>query len=200
MSKPFYSGRLSINKEKSSPYWMVTFQGPDGKMRRRSTKVPVNGGEFEGDRITAKLAERLAYQRGVQIACAEAEEYQAHNNVSVRAWCDDYVRRKAALVSEDTARNARTAYKHFYAYLGGRADAPLRLITKADIKGFVAARREEVRQKTVAKDLAALSQAFTDAVDSEVIDRNPCTGVSIPPDARARNCTRKRSLLTRYAT
>ena len=41
MSKPFYSGRLSINKEKSSPYWMVTFQGPDGKMRRRSTKVPV---------------------------------------------------------------------------------------------------------------------------------------------------------------
>ena len=37
-------------------------------------------------------------------------------------------------------------------------------------------------QKTVAKDLAALSQAFTDAVDSEVIDRNPCTGVSIPPD------------------
>ena len=125
MSKPFYKGRLSINKEKSSPYWMVTFQGPDGKMKRRSTKVPVNGGEFEGDRITAKLAERLAYQRGVQIACAEAEEYQAHNNVSVRAWCEDYVRRKAALVSEDTARNARTAYKHFYAYLGTRADAPL---------------------------------------------------------------------------
>ena len=182
MSKPFYKGRLSINKEKSSPYWMVTFQGPDGKMKRRSTKVPVNGGEFEGDRITAKLAERLAYQRGVQIACAEAEEYQAHNNVSVRAWCEDYVRRKAALVSEDTARNARTAYKHFYAYLGTRADAPLRLITKADIKGFVAARREEVRQKTVAKDLAALSQAFADAVDAEVIDRNPCAGVSIPPD------------------
>lgn len=34
MNKPFYKGRLSINKEKSSPYWMVTFQGPDGKMRR----------------------------------------------------------------------------------------------------------------------------------------------------------------------
>ena len=33
MNKPFYKGRLSINKEKSSPYWMVTFQGPDGKMR-----------------------------------------------------------------------------------------------------------------------------------------------------------------------
>lgn len=182
MSKPFYKGRLSINKEKSSPYWMVTFQGPDGKMKRRSTKVPVNGGEFEGDRITAKLAERIAYQRGVQIACAEAEEYQAHNNVSVRAWCDGFVGRKAALVSEQTAYNARTACKHFYEYLGARANAPLRLITKADIKGFVAARRELVRQKTVYKDMSVLSQAFADAVDSEVIDRNPCAGVSIPPD------------------
>ena len=85
MNKPFYKGRLSINKEKSSPYWMVTFQGPDGKMKRRSTKVPVNGGEFEGDRITAKLAERIAYQRGVQIACAEAENHQSYNNTSVRA-------------------------------------------------------------------------------------------------------------------
>ena len=47
MSKPFYKGRLSINKEKSSPYWMVTFQGPDGKMKRRSTKVPVNGGSLK---------------------------------------------------------------------------------------------------------------------------------------------------------
>ena len=182
MNKPFYKGRLSINKEKSSPYWMVTFQGPDGKMKRRSTKVPVNGGEFEGDRITAKLAERIAYQRGVQIACAEAEEYQVHNNVSVRAWCDGFVGRKAALVSEQTAYNARTACKHFYEYLGARANAPLRLITKADIKGFVAARRELVRQKTVYKDMSVLSQAFADAVDAEVIDRNPCAGVSIPPD------------------
>lgn len=182
MSKPFYSGRLSINKEKSSPYWMVTFQGPDGKMRRRSTKVPVNGGDFEGERITAKLAERIAYQRGVQIACSEETEFQSHNNVSVRAWCDGYITRKAALVSERTVKNARTANKHLYDFLGTKADAPLRLITKADIKGFVAARRELVRQETVRKDMAALSQAFTDAVDAEVIDRNPCAGVSIPPD------------------
>lgn len=182
MNKPFYNGRLSINKEKSSPYWMVTFQGQDGKMRRRSTKVPVNGGEFEGERITAKLAERLAYQRGVQIACADESEFQSHNNISVRAWCDGYITRKAPLVSERTVNNARTAHKYLYEFLGPRADAPLRLITKADIKGFVAARRELVRQETVRKNMEAISCAFKDAVDSEVIDRNPCAGVSIPPD------------------
>ncbi|MCD8070210.1 MAG: hypothetical protein LUE08_02345 [Akkermansiaceae bacterium] len=67
----YYEGRLSINQEKTSPYWMVTFQGKDGKMRRRSTKVPVAGGMFEGTRITARLAEKIACQRGVQIACCQ---------------------------------------------------------------------------------------------------------------------------------
>lgn len=182
MNKQFYQGRLSINKEKSSPYWMVTFQSADGKMKRRSTKVPVAGGMFEGERITAKLAERLAYQRGVQIACAEEEEYKSHNNVSVREWCDQCVMKKARIVSSDTVRNAKTANNHFYKYLGNKSKAPIRLITKADIKGFVAHRRELVRQKTVMKDLAALSQSFSEAVDAEVIDRNPCRGVSVPPD------------------
>ncbi len=82
----YYEGRLSINQEKTSPYWMVTFQGKDGKMRRRSTKVPVAGGMFEGTRITARLAEKIACQRGVQIACREELEYQSHNNVSARKW------------------------------------------------------------------------------------------------------------------
>lgn len=182
MNKQFYQGRLSINKEKSSPYWMVTFQSADGKMKRRSTKVPVAGGMFEGERITAKLAERLAYQRGVQIACNEESEYKSHNNVSVREWCDKYIRKKARIVSSDTFRNAKTANNHLYNYLGDKADSPIRLITKADIKGFVAYRRELVRQKTVMKDLAAISQSFSEAVDSEVIDRNPCRGVSVPPD------------------
>lgn len=182
MNQQFYQGALSINKEKSSPYWMVTFKSSDGKTKRRSTKVPVAGGMFEGNKISAKLAEKLAYQRGVQIACACEAEYQSHNNVSVREWCDSYLRRRSHLISSDTARNAKTAYNHFYSFLGSRSLAPIRLITKADIKEFITYRRVEVRQKTVLKDLAALSQAFADAVDDEIIIRNPCQGVSVPPD------------------
>lgn len=182
MNTQFYNGRLSINKEKTSPYWMVTFQGKDGKMRRRSTKVPVAGGMFEGVKITAKLAEKLAYQRGVQMACAEESEYERHNNVSVRDWCEKYISRNAGHVSHRTVNNARTAYRFLYDFLGKRADAPLRLLTKADIKDFIARRREVVRAETVKKDLAAISQACKDAVDSEVIDRNPCQGVTIPAD------------------
>ncbi|MBR3903252.1 MAG: phage integrase SAM-like domain-containing protein [Akkermansia sp.] len=182
MSKDFYKGRLSINKEKTSPYWMVSFQGPDGKMRRRSTKVPVAGGMFEGVKITAKLAEKLAYQRGVQMACAAETEYESHNNISVRDWCEGYISRNAGRISARTVNNARTAYKFLYTFLGSRASAPMRLLTKADIKNFVATRREQVRAETVKKDLAAISQACKDAVDAEIIDKNPCQGVSIPAD------------------
>lgn len=182
MKKQFYDGSLSLNKDRNSPFWFVTFQGPDGKQRRRSTKVPHAGGMFEGEKISAKLAEKLAYQRGVQMACAAEEEYNAHNNVSVRDWCESYITRNAGHISPRTVNNARTAYKHLYTFLGRRAGEPLRLLTKADMKAFVSARREQVRAETVKKDLAAISQACKDAVDSEIIDRNPCQGVAIPPD------------------
>lgn len=181
-TQQFYNGRLSINREKTSPYWMVTFEGADGKMYRRSTKVPVAGGLFEGVKISAKLAEKLAYQRGVQIACALKEEFESHNNVSVRSWFEGFISRRAGLLSVRTVNNAKTAYKYFFNFLGGRADAPLRLVSKADVKAWVDARRLQVRHRTVLKDLAAVSQAFNDAVDSDVITKNPCVGVVVPAD------------------
>lgn len=182
MKKNYYNGPLSINKDAKSPFWFVSFVGPDGKAHRKSTKVPVAGGMFEGEKISAKAAERLAYQRGVQIAIAKEEEYNAQNNVTVRDWFEGYISRNAGRISPRTVSNARAAYKFFYAFLGGRANAPLRLITKADVKNFVIARREQVRSATVKKDLAAISQACNDAVDAEVIPKNPCLRVSVPPD------------------
>ena len=185
MAKEFYKGRLSINKEKLSPYWMVTFEGADGKMKRRSTKVPVAGGMFEGNRITAKLAEKLAYQRGVQIAVAAEAEYVSQNNVSTRAWCDAYLQRKAPVLSEQSIVNTRVSFRMLYEFLGPRADAPLRLVTRQDAKDFVLWRRtgeNSVRAGTVKRDLTCISPAFNDAMDSEVITRNPFVRLSIPPD------------------
>ncbi len=182
MRTEYYQGRLFINREKTSPYWCVTFEGRDGKMKRRSTKVPVKGGMFEGMQITAKLAEKLAYQRGVQIALAAEKEYNRLDNTTVRNWCESYIRKNAGHISERTYHNALTAYRFFYSFLGKRADEPLRLITKMDAKDFIAHRRNSVRQKTVAKDVAALSQAFKDAMDAEIITKNPFAGVSIPKD------------------
>ena len=112
-AKEYYKGSLSINKDEKSPYWMVTFVGRDGRKRRRSTKVPVRGGEFEGVRITAKLAEKLAYQRGVQIACAEEREYERENNVTVREWGERCIARKAGRVSEATTKKCEDVAEAF---------------------------------------------------------------------------------------
>ncbi len=182
MAEQFYKGRISINKDAKSPYWFVTYEAADGRMKRRSTKVPVKGGMFEGSRITAKLAEKLAYQRGVQMACAEEEAYNKENNVSVRAWCDAYLARKAPHLSPQGVTNSRVALRFLYEFLGSRADAPLRLVTKADAKEFALWRRKSVRAGTVKRDLTCISPAFNDAVDSDVIPKNPFTRLSIPPD------------------
>lgn len=182
MSKEYYNKPLSLNRDRKSPFWFVTFVAPDGKARRKSTKVPVAGGMFEGQKISAKLAEKLAYQRGVQIACQTANEYNEQNNVTVRDWLEGYISRNAGRVSERTVKNARTAYKFLYKFLGARANQPLRLLTRVDLKNFITARRAEVRAETVKKDLAAISQACKDAVDAEVLQKNPCERLSIPAD------------------
>jgi len=184
MERDFYHGQLSINRDSKSPFWMVTFKGRDGRVRRRSTKVPVGGGLFEGERISAKLAERLAYQRGVQLALAEEKSYESYNNMSVRELFDQMLAGKLGRVSEATYKNARTDYAQFCSWLGSRAQAPARLLSRADVKAWVAARRQQVRAKTVGKALSAIRAAFAWALDAEIIPRNPCLGVRIPPDSR----------------
>lgn len=182
MKKEFYSGSLSINKDPKSPFWMVSFRDARGRQRRRSTKVPVNGGMFEGVNISAKTAEKLAYQRGVQIACEEEERERTENQVTLREHVARFQRKREGLVSEATNKNARTTFKYFFEYLGHRADEPIQRITKADIKEWVAARRKTARRGTVHKDLSIISAAFSDAVDCELMAANPCHGVKVPPE------------------
>lgn len=182
MADQYYKGNISINKDKKSPFWMVTFTDSRGHQRRRSTKVPVAGGEFEGTRISAKTAEKLAYRRGVEIACAKEAKDEQQNNISVRDHFTHFLQRSIGKVTESTIYNARTTYKQFFAFLGARADEPLAEVNKAQIKDFVAARRNKARYSTVRKDLSAVSAAFLDAVDSEIISRNPCAGIKVKQD------------------
>ena len=183
MAEQYYSGNISINRDKKSPYWMVTFTDKQGRQRRRSTKVPVAGGMFEGQHISAKAAEKIAFQRGVQIACAKEEKDNARNNITVREHFDRFLMRSIGKVTEATIYNAKTSYKLFFAFLGARANEPLADITKSEIKDFVAARRNKVRYASARKDLSAISAAFTDALDSDIIQKNPCTGVKVKQDA-----------------
>ncbi|MCD8071323.1 MAG: tyrosine-type recombinase/integrase [Akkermansiaceae bacterium] len=180
-AKEYFRGRLSLNKDKKSPYWMVTFEGGDGRMKRRSTKVPVAGGMFEGVKITAKIAEKIAYQRGVQIACAE-EKATDRENVSVREWCEGYLERRLSVLGKDGADGYKNAFRHLYEFLGARAERPIKEITRSDAKNYVLKRRESVRAGSVTRDLHCLVPAFNDAFDAELIMRNPFSRLPVPAD------------------
>lgn len=173
-----------ICRDAKSPFWMAQFTAPDGSRRRRSTKVPVEGGFFQGEKLSRYQAKNRALAVAWQLANEAAEECASPGNISVRDLCRAMLEGKLGRVSMATYENARYDYNQFCRWLGGRADKPARLVTRADMKAWVLARRAQVRHKTCCKALTAIRAAFAWAVDAELMDRNPCDGVRVPPDSR----------------
>lgn len=173
---------ISINKDRLSPFWFVSFVGPDGAMKRRSTKVPVGGGMFEGEKLNAKQAEKRALMVGMKIAEAANTEYKQHNNISVREFLLDYTRRAAHRLAEKSTQNNKYAFSLLIDWLGKRADEPLRLVTRHDAKLYMEERRSQVRASTLSREIGCFKTAFNDAVDSEIIGRNPWLNIQIPSD------------------
>lgn len=184
-----YTGSFSLNKASNSPFWMVSFTGADGKQKRRSTKVPHAGGFYQGEHITAAQARKRAERVAYSIAQQEEEEYHAADNRTVREVCDIMLSGKLGRVSTATYDNARTAYAQFCTFLGRRANEPIRLITRADIRAFVDARRAVTRRNTVHKAMTIIRSAFSWAVDTGVIPSNPCDRIVIPHDTRDEKIT-----------
>lgn len=173
---------ISINRAEGSPFWMCSFVGPDGKQKRRSTKVPVAGGMFNGEKLSAKQAEKRALLVGAQIAEAEYSEHHSFDNTTVREHVTNYERRAAARLAEGSIRNNKTAFSLLLKWLGKRADQPLRLFTRADAKAYAEQRRERVRASTLEREVGCLRTCFEDAVDSELLLKNPWRNLRIAPD------------------
>ncbi len=150
----------SVNLDPKSPFYFVSFVGPDGKLKRRSTKVPARGGIYQGERLSAAQAKRRAVMVAAEIARAAHEEYEAQNNMTVRELFRLMIDGKLGRVSASTYENAVTTYKQFCTWLGGKADEPLRLITRAMMKEWAVYRRGLVRHSTARKDLSVISAAF----------------------------------------
>lgn len=175
---------MIVCREKLSPYWVAQWTDKRGKRCRRSTKVPIEGDKFGAETLSKTQAKKRALLVADALARAEEEEYHSHDNTSVRALFEKMLAGALGRVSLRTYNNARTVYRQFCEWLGTRADMPLRLITKADVQEYVLYKRGEVRYQTVRKGMTLIRSAFEWAVDSEIIDRNPCARVRIAPDTR----------------
>ncbi|MBE6418310.1 MAG: site-specific integrase [Akkermansiaceae bacterium] len=178
------STNIIIFQDSKSPYWICQYTGPDGIRRKKSTKVPVQGGIFQGEKLSKAQARNRAQFIAHSIALQTDTDHAKHNNMPTTELFATMLNGKLGRVSQRTYNNAKTAYDIFTLWLGHRAALPLREITKADIKSWVTHRRSQVRGSTCRKDLSAIRAAFEWAVDSEIIERNPCDKVSIPPDSK----------------
>ncbi|MCP5545672.1 MAG: hypothetical protein H7A49_17395, partial [Akkermansiaceae bacterium] len=122
---------------------------------------------------------------------------------TVKAWSDEWLRRKAPLAKATTDRYS-TSVRAFLAFLGPKADKGLEMVTKADIRDF----REVVRYgkklpaldaRTKSKDhpqdftpvrtartanqyLADITSMFNDALTDELLSTSPTRGLKDLPE------------------
>lgn len=177
MASPF-----TLNVDSSSPFWFVSFITPDGRRRRRSTKVPVAGGIVSGERLSPRQAKARAQLIALQLVQAELAKVKNGALPSLRQLFDLMLDGKLGRVSTATYKNAACSYRFFCEWLGVKANWLCSDISRAMIKDWVLFRRSQVRAKTCAKDLSAINAAFSWALDCDFIARNPCVRVSVPPD------------------
>lgn len=135
---------------------------------------------FKGERLSAAQAKKRAMLVGADIARAANEDFVAQDNRSVRSFLDGYVQRSVRRLRPQSLRNMRRACSLFLGWLGAKADLPLRSISRLDAKLFVESRCADVRSSTVVRDAGCLRTAFEDALDSEIIARNPFHNIRVP--------------------
>lgn len=175
---------VRVARDTKSPYWAATFVGPDGRRVKKSTKVPVEGGLFRGEKLTKAQAKN----RAIMVAAEIARAYEGQNGSStmtVRELFDLMLSGKLGRVSVATYNNARNDYKQFCSWLGEvRANRPAALIRRKDALAWLVDRRASVRRATCRKSLTALRAAFNWAVDAELLPGNPFLNLRVQPDTK----------------
>lgn len=183
-----YPKNISINADDKSKFWYVSFIACDGKQKRRSTKVPKDGGIFKGENLSKAQAKKRALIEGSKIAEEECASLGG-SNISVSKFLEQYHDRRKAYVSARTHACQKSAFQKLNAFLGTKADAPLERVTRDEAKRFAHAIRKEIRQKSARKDISHICAAFNDALDSDLIPKNPFARITIEPDAKEEKLT-----------
>ncbi|MDO4752401.1 MAG: tyrosine-type recombinase/integrase [Akkermansia sp.] len=151
---------VSLSQDGKSPFWMAQWTLSTGLRQKKSTKVPVAGGLFQGERLSRTQAKSRALLIAHELADDALRTDLQTNKTSMLELCDLMLQGKLGRISVASYENAKAAYKLFTSWLGKRATQPIRTITKADIKSWVIYRRAQVRAATCRKDLSAIRSAF----------------------------------------
>ena len=73
---------VSVTQERKSPFWVAQWSYSDGSRKKRSTKVPLEGGVFQGERLSKAQAKRRALLVAQTLASEAHEETLRAGNMS----------------------------------------------------------------------------------------------------------------------
>ena len=93
----FVSG-VSLFQDAKSPYWWAQWSLSDGSRVKKSTKVPLVGGLFQGERLSKPQAKRRALLVAQELAAAAQVEAERQDNLSVRELFDTVLKGKLELI------------------------------------------------------------------------------------------------------
>ncbi|OCA02577.1 tyrosine-type recombinase/integrase [Akkermansia glycaniphila] len=178
----------------NSRFWYGRWRNGE-TISMKSTHVPVKGDFIGGIKETTTQARR----RAQSIADAyEASDKEGLGNElvrevlsslakesipeipSVNEYLEGYLFLRRSQLTRNTLYNMRKAYELFTKHLGSRAKLPINTVRRSDVKAFVSEQLQQVRRSTVQKYITALSPAFMNAVDDEIIEKNPFFNTKVP--------------------
>jgi integrase len=183
----------SVVKRKKSKFWTACYTSRDGRQLKRSTKS-TDKNQAVGIAVEFERLERQAKQ-GV---ATSAQIKKVFNEVSEKVTGDTLMAPATATYLNEWMEGVKARctpttverYKHsvtlFVDHLGERAQKPITSITPRDIEGFLNARLKlGLAPKTVILDLKAISIAFRQAENYNLIAKNPVLAVRLPKDVRS---------------
>lgn len=184
----------SVKRFRNSRIWYACYRSVDGKRRQRSTGT--------ADREEA-LAIAIAYERTSK-AAAKREFTQASANrflaeiaaitgtalphsEPAKDMLNRWLAARRGSLAKRSFETYQQAVRELIAHLGNDGAGPLSDVTPAVMARFRDAQTATGRgAATVNKMLTVLSVAFSEAVTLGVFPRNPCDGITVKGEARAK--------------
>lgn len=182
----------SLHKRAGSPYWFVSFQDPQGRWVKKSSKttdrslalrIAVEWSRAAEQARAGRLVESQA--RRVVSEIHEQATGTPLNFYTCEAWLSEWLNGKRGAASERSLLKYTQVCRDFQKSLGPRATLPLVAINQADIRRFRDAqvargKAPSTVNQTVRKILSA---PFTAAIRAGYITYNPCHGVEAIKDS-----------------
>jgi integrase len=170
---------LIKDSRKRSPYWICAYTAPDGTRVKRSTKQVDKENAWqvclsfvEAEQAVATRSATDQQLRRVIDAARRRLGEAPMLDATVRETLETWIKSKSGAVKASSVKEYRLAAKLFVGFLGPRADASVRLITKRDAVSFRDWLAQSRAAATANKLKSFVRSAFQAAKEEGIIEQN----------------------------